>query len=456
MYWLPALITPERAWLLPLSPRAARTLTQVLLTGSPAISIEAFLFDPAFTLWCLAHMGPQHDATELTIRDLLRWSLAQPWARIFGAGAAAITQVPSVRPTYRVCHDLAMRSVVQAVSVAGRESQVECDGRGLLSLVANGRLWFAAAQGQSDRWPPSCFPASFRAALDAEAVRDLPNARLSERFQQQVRQTWLGDDRWPAVFTRLCSRMQRSARLENAFHQELHRQKMLAMKELAYGASHEINNPLANIATHAQNLLREEHDEDKRRQLAAINRQAFRAHEMLADMMLFAKPPRLEKGPVDLVELLRTVQSYLHQAAHAKGIALVCTSSSPPLQIDADQTQLAAALQAIGQNAIDALKTRGRIELFGRRDRDGSVEIVVQDDGPGIPDSIRAHLFDPFFSGREAGRGLGFGLPKAWRIVTEHGGEIRVESEQGKATRFCISLPQPTPSPSGAQRSGMT
>jgi C4-dicarboxylate-specific signal transduction histidine kinase len=66
---------------------------------------------------------------------------------------------------------------------------------------------------------------------------------------------------------------------------------------------------------------------------------------------------------------------------------------------------------------------------------------LVTDDGPGIAPDVRPHIFDPFFSGREAGRGLGFGLSKAWRIVTEHGGQLTVESPAEPGARLSIELP---------------
>jgi hypothetical protein len=68
------------------------------------------------------------------------------------------------------------------------------------------------------------------------------------------------------------------------------------------------------------------------------------------------------------------------------------------------------------------------------------VEVSVRDDGPGISEHVRRHMFDPFFSGREAGRGLGFGMSKCWRIVTDHGGEVIVGNQQHGA-EITIRLP---------------
>jgi C4-dicarboxylate-specific signal transduction histidine kinase len=81
------------------------------------------------------------------------------------------------------------------------------------------------------------------------------------------------------------------------------------------------------------------------------------------------------------------------------------------------------------------------IELAIRSEADG-VEITVRDDGPGIAPDVLTHLFEPFFSGRQSGRGLGMGLAKCWRIVTLHGGRIDVETAPDAGTTFRIRLPQ--------------
>jgi signal transduction histidine kinase len=246
------------------------------------------------------------------------------------------------------------------------------------------------------------------------------------------------------------------------------------MKELAYGAGHEINNPLANIATRAQTLLHEETDPEKRRKLAAINAQAFRAHEMIADLMLFARPPQLRPERVDLQALFRRIADELAGEAQSAGVTIVVQANERPIDVQADPTQLAVALKAICTNAIEAMSQGGRIDLRVARHREGepaepregeapaepetqsavearreprppnhghTIQITIADNGPGIPPDTRAKIFDPFFSGREAGRGLGFGLSKAWRIVTLHGGTIEVRETPGGGATFVITLP---------------
>jgi signal transduction histidine kinase len=228
------------------------------------------------------------------------------------------------------------------------------------------------------------------------------------------------------------------------FERRLEHEKLEAMKELAYGASHEINNPLANIAARAQTLLDDEQDPQRRQKLIAIHRQAMRAHEMIADLMLFARPPKLNQAPVKLVELIHKVVVGLSALAAERGIRLESADGEFTPEISGDPIQLGVALDAIVRNAIEAIDDGGRVSIAIRRsDIAGGpwAAIVVGDDGPGISAEVRRHMFDPFYSGREAGRGLGFGLSKCWRIVTDHGGQVVVHSPAGGGAEISILLP---------------
>ncbi len=225
---------------------------------------------------------------------------------------------------------------------------------------------------------------------------------------------------------------------------ELERQKLEALKELAYGASHEINNPLANIAARAQTLLRDEGHPERRRALEAIHQQALRAHEMISDLMLFARPPQLVLESVDLNELSRQVVKSLAEESAERQIEFVLRAPGEIVQIVGDAEQLTVALIAVCVNAMEAIGRAGTVSLTVSREILAGEEravIEIADTGPGISPEIREHIFDPFFSGREAGRGLGFGLSKCWRIVTQHGGEITVSSEKSQGATFTIYLP---------------
>ena len=112
-----------------------------------------------------------------------------------------------------------------------------------------------------------------------------------------------------------------------------------------------------------------------------------------------------------------------------------------------DATQLAMAWRAVMLNALQAIGADGEIEITLQslgpsiEDQNGWARFSVRDTGPGIPPHVRRHLFDPFYSGREAGRGLGLGLAKSWRVVSLHGGRIDVNSTPRQGTTISISLP---------------
>lgn len=234
----------------------------------------------------------------------------------------------------------------------------------------------------------------------------------------------------------------------NDFDAAVEQAKLAAMKELAYGASHEINNPLANVAARAQTLLRDEADPERRRALAAIRAQAMRAHEMISDLMLFARPPELYLEDVDLLGLVLKAVAELADESDRRCVKIAVDTPSEPLVVSADATQLTVAIRALLDNGLEAIGENGRIDVMCRTSSkdDGKnatrAEIEITDSGPGIPPEILSRVFDPFFSGREAGRGLGFGLSKCWRIVIEHGGEVIAENRETGGARFTIRLEQ--------------
>ena len=282
---------------------------------------------------------------------------------------------------------------------------------------------------------------------DPDVVSEEPSEeveQLPERDEQLAEQT---DDQ-PAA---LAEKLARLEQLESRFDEALQQAKLDAMKELAYGAGHELNNPLANISTRAQVLLRDEEDPERRRKLAAINAQAFRGHEMIADLMLYARPPKMSPASMDLEATLDQIIGELAPVAEERQIELVRVGEANSLNIVADANQLSVAIAAVVKNAIEVLGIGGRIELESERASDYA-EIHVRDNGPGIEPAALPHIFEPFFSGREAGRGLGFGLSKAWRIITNHGGTIIVESQAGRGATFTLRVPVEQPADRAASK----
>ncbi len=236
-----------------------------------------------------------------------------------------------------------------------------------------------------------------------------------------------------------------AAAFAGRFAEAVEQEKLLALKEFAYGASHELNNPLANIAGRAQALLSGESDPKRRMALSAIAAQAMRAHEMISDLMLFAKPPALDIKQVDLVDVVRRSINQINNQTWNRPREIVFEANHP-ITIDGDASHLTTVVVVLLRNAVEVEgSVPRRIEVrLTESDRD-HVTLTVSDNGAGITELQRARIFDPFYSGREAGRGLGFGLPKCWRIVQLHGGRIEVVSKCGGndcGSSFAVALPR--------------
>jgi signal transduction histidine kinase len=241
----------------------------------------------------------------------------------------------------------------------------------------------------------------------------------------------------------LLEKLRRLEQLERDFHARLEQEKLASLAEFAAGAGHEMNNPLAVISGRAQLLLQTERDPERRRELAVMHAQAMRVHEMIADLMLFARPPQPKLAAVRTNDLLQRLRDEVQPKAAAQDTALQWQTPNDLPAVLADDVQLAVALRALCDNALQALHRGGAIVVAARRSESdpSMLSISVCDNGPGISPEVRRHLFDPFFSGRDAGRGLGNGLAKCWRIVTNHGGSIDVTSEAGGETTFTLFVP---------------
>jgi signal transduction histidine kinase len=230
---------------------------------------------------------------------------------------------------------------------------------------------------------------------------------------------------------------------------ELEDAKLRALVEFAAGAGHEINNPVATIVGYVQQLLAGETDPDRRHALATIGGQAYRIRDMIGDVMLFARPPQPAPQPLELAAICREVAEKFTADVSARG-GLLEVRAPAETAIFADPVQLRVVLGALLRNSVEAIGEAGRIVVSASAVEKSArpwALLRIGDNGRGLSEADREHLFDPFYSGRQAGRGLGFGLPKAWRIITLHGGRIEVESpaDEGAGAAFTIHWPAAAP-----------
>ena len=228
--------------------------------------------------------------------------------------------------------------------------------------------------------------------------------------------------------------------------------KLEALAEFAAGASHEINTPLAVISANSQYLLKQSPPDAQRKALETIVRQTERVHGILRELMFFARPPAPRFAGVDVCEIAESVIDQLRPQAEERSVRLDLSIPGNPLTLEADESQIRSILQALLRNGIEAAGEQGcvRLRVALRSDR---IEFIVEDSGPGLDVTTREHLFDPFYCGRAAGRGRGLGLPTAWQLARQHGGDVKFVPVPNGLTRFVCTLPTTVPNALPARKS---
>lgn len=385
----------------------------------------------------------EHDAVWLgRLEKQLRWD---PSLLIFAALFEELAGQVSVKELALSLYErLPDRLARSAGGLDAPASVLAQDPQTLASYVKLGRRF---AKLPIDRWLPTAepwlgltgppLPAAWRAswptitdpegtAIERDPASSLPGIAVWPPSEPP--------DYRPGVMDLavLARRIDRVADWERRFGAAVELAKRAALQQFAYGLSHEINNPLANISTRCQFLLRDEPDTARRQSLQRIIDQSMRAHEMIADLMFYARPPQPQLGEVDLREVLRTVISQSQDSVRGRGLELVLATDAQSLVVLADRSMLIEAVRALVRNAIEAIGCDGRVLLSCRVDpraeRSRQALLTVCDSGPGLSDVATAHAFDPYFSGREAGRGLGVGLCRVASIAALHRGEVSLSS----------------------------
>ncbi len=217
-----------------------------------------------------------------------------------------------------------------------------------------------------------------------------------------------------------------------------------AIGELAAGAGHELNNPLAVISGRAQ-LMREKARTKREREMwDLIYEQAHRISDIITGLMEYATPPRAQPEPIEvggfLKDLARSFSSSDHPQAASAKVDITVDEGVPPVQ--ADRGQLHAAMYELVCNAAAASGNNAYIRLTGVLDEfHRQVLLSVQDRGCGMDEETLAHAWTPFFSSQPAGRRRGLGLATAKRYVENNGGRIWIRSRPGEGTVVYLQLP---------------
>lgn len=229
-------------------------------------------------------------------------------------------------------------------------------------------------------------------------------------------------------------------------------ERLAALGQMALAIAHEIRNPLAAVHGAAQLLERELGEGAWSEHLGVMRREIDRVSRVMEALLDLGRPLRFTFAPVNLHQLLDRVLLLAEATVRQQGVQTVrrYDPSLPPVW--ADEDRLTQVFQNLIQNGLEAMPGGGRLTitsrlsahpLYAKVDLGGGprpmVEVLVADEGEGIPEAIRERIFDPFVTTKP--RGLGLGLALVHRIVEEHRGAVRVESAVGKGTTFALYLP---------------
>jgi signal transduction histidine kinase len=238
---------------------------------------------------------------------------------------------------------------------------------------------------------------------------------------------------------------EREAEVSSRIH---HTERLASLGQLAAGLAHEIKNPLAGIHGVLE-LLRDESEESAEGENARrkdlydeMIGELDRVNDTIHLLLSFARPPSPKRVPVDPKKLLESTVQLMRPGLAKRSIQLEISTPPDLPEIALDPDQIRQVLVNLISNAADAIEKRGAISVKASAFPDGQgLILAVEDDGPGIPEDVLDEIFEPFYTTKFSGTGLGLSVVRSQ--VQQHGGRIEIESTPGEGTTFFVLLPRP-------------
>jgi len=214
-------------------------------------------------------------------------------------------------------------------------------------------------------------------------------------------------------------------------------QRLLTMGELAAGLAHQIRTPLATALLYASQMTLPGRRSEDLARCADKTVGSLKQLEQLVNAMLAFAHGGAKRELVSVGALLEQVTQWLRPALR-RGIRLTIRTEAPDLYVRANAPSLVSAVLNLATNALQAAPDDLHLELLARRTPEGRAQIVVSDNGPGVPERLRERIFEPFFTTRARGNGIGLAIVKS--VVEAHQGNVRL-AESAKGATFIIELP---------------
>lgn len=251
---------------------------------------------------------------------------------------------------------------------------------------------------------------------------------------------------WIIAIAEQCSCALGKARLidnyEIKYHQlATHTQKLSALGRMAAGIAHEINNPLAGILLYSSNMIKKvPPGEPLEEGLQIIIEETIRCRKIIQELLDFSKGRDPKKELTNINDIIGKSLKILENEFHIHRVKLHTDLAADMVDIMADGSQLEQVFVNLLINSIEAVPEGGTVQIISTMDKaKSSITIEVKDNGPGIGKKEREKIFEPFFSTKSKGTGLG--LAVSYGIIRNHQGEISLQSRPGEGTRFIIRIP---------------
>ena len=243
------------------------------------------------------------------------------------------------------------------------------------------------------------------------------------------------------TFNEMIAGLKSKRELEEKLNQS---ERSAAIGRLTQSVAHEIRNPLnvINLSIDHVSSKYGPEDETRRKQftrmLSSIKDEIERLKRMVNDLLNYGRPTRLAVETVDMRKLMEETVSLIRPQADVQGVEMIVESDDLPAQVRGDRERLKSSLSNLAINALQAMPTGGRLKVsIGRED--GFVKVRLSDTGVGISEEALGKIFEPYFSTKQTGFGLGLAVAKT--IIEEHQGSIEVNSELDRGTTFVVKVP---------------
>lgn len=218
-------------------------------------------------------------------------------------------------------------------------------------------------------------------------------------------------------------------------------QRLSALGNLAAGVAHDVRNPLNAIkllSSHAIDSLPGDAHEQTVKPLTTIRKEVDRLEDIVSGFLSLAKERELTPEPNQIDELLAECVRLFQKDAEERGVSLIAELNAGETMLLLDAKQWTRAILNVLLNALEACDTGGHVRISSVVKK-GVCRIDIEDDGPGLPESVAEQVFDPYYTTKPGGTGLGLSITRS--IIEEHGGTIELASSDGQGCRVLISIP---------------